>query len=156
MKPVTVPSGEPLVDVSLPSVEQCAGALKTLARLRDEAAAMVVEHQGVPINLVAADIWFQDPELAGLAVVRVLQVGDCALIDTRDTHVDAGIFAVLYVKSVTIMQLERVHESGHPTDRVRRLWPNPLYGRQPNSDQYTLGEDLEIIGRVVQKVTRFL
>jgi Peptidase S24-like len=119
-----------------------------------------------PINLVAADAYFgiHDPELAGLAValmrgdsmVPILQSGDYALIDTRDTAVSAGIFAVLYEQSVVLMQLQPVRETGRSTGRVRRTWPNPLYGAHAVSDELTLGEDATIIGRVVQKVTRHL
>jgi phage repressor protein C with HTH and peptisase S24 domain len=122
----------------------------------------IVEQQSSP-NLVAAEVYFgfQDSDLAGLAVkqmrsdamVPILKSGDYALIDTRDTNVGAGTFAVLLDnKSVVIMQLHRVYESGHSTDRVRSVYPNPVYG----SSEFTLGEGAKIVGRVVQKVTRHL
>jgi phage repressor protein C with HTH and peptisase S24 domain len=116
-----------------------------------------------PINLVAADVFFgfRDPELAGLAVVRMrsdsmgdtLRRGDYALIDTGQTEVaGGGVFAILVEdrSSVSIYQVERVHQSEpgriRCTPRDRHYTPFEL----------TLGEDAEIIGRMVQKVTRFL
>lgn len=142
------------------SVFQHDGALQTLTRLRDEAAAIAAEPQRAPLNLVAADIWFQDPELAGLAVVTMradsmgdtLRRGDFALIDTAQTEVaDGGIFAILENnESVIIYQVEQLHQS--EPGRVRCTPRNPVY----SPFELTLGPDAKIIGRVVQKVTRFL
>jgi hypothetical protein len=53
----------------------------------DSAATAIVAQQRQPIDLVAADVWFQDhlgisidPELAGLAVV--LKRGDACVVPT--------------------------------------------------------------------------
>jgi phage repressor protein C with HTH and peptisase S24 domain len=124
----------------------------------------ITDQESAPINLVTADAYFgfqNDPELAGLAVVPmrgdsmapILKSGDYALLDTRDTEVGAGTFAVLSdTRAVIIMQLHRVYESGHSTGRAKSVYPNPVYGSQ----ELTLGEDVKIIGRVVQKITRHL
>jgi hypothetical protein len=132
MQLVTVPSGEPLVDLSLPSAEPYAGALKALVRLRDEAAAEV-DRLCAPINLVAADIWFQDSDLAGLAVVQMkaesmgdtLRRGDFALIDTAQTEIaDGGVFAILENnESVIIYQVEglSVGAGAHQMHAARSL-----------------------------------
>jgi phage repressor protein C with HTH and peptisase S24 domain len=124
----------------------------------------IQEQQIPPINLVCADVFGlqDDPELAGLAVVLmrgdsmapILLNGDYALVDAKQTQVGiGGIFAVLYEQSVVLMQLQPIYEAGgRSPNRVRRVWPNPVYG----VDQFTLYEDLQIIGRVVQKVTRHL
>jgi hypothetical protein len=157
------PASEALDDLPLPPAEQHACALQTLARIRDETAAIVVEQHCAPINLVAADIWFQDTELAGLAVVRMkaesmgdtIRRGDFALIDTEQTEVaGGGIFAILVENrsSPSIYQVEKVHENGRSTGRIRCTPRNPVY----SPFELTLGEDARIIGRVVQKVTRFL
>jgi hypothetical protein len=61
----------------------------------------------------------------------------------------------MYEQSVVLMRLQPIYVSGRSTrstGRVSRVWPNPVYG----SDELTLGEDVKIIGRVVQKVTRHL
>jgi len=54
--------------------------------------------------------------------------------------------------SVSIYQLEKVYENGRSTGRIRCTPRNPDY----SPFELTLGEDASIIGRVVQKVTRFL
>ena len=126
----------------------------------------IAEQQSPPINLVAADahFGFQDSDLASLAVVLmrgdfmapILLDGDYALVDTKQTELDiGGIFAALYEQSVVLMRLQPIYGSGRSTrstGRVSRVRPNPAYG----SDELTLGEDIKIVGRVVQKVTRHL
>jgi phage repressor protein C with HTH and peptisase S24 domain len=128
---------------------------------RKQAAIAIVEQQRSPINLVAADIWFDDPELAGLAVVTIrgdsmrttFRSGDFALVDIRQNQADDGIFAVLeYNKGLAIYQIERVYESGRSTRRIRCTPRNPAY----TPFELTLGEEAKIIGRVVQKITRHL
>jgi hypothetical protein len=76
------------------------------------------------------------------------------LIDTDDTDVSqGGIFALLDDSvSLIIKQVQLVYESGHSTGRIRCTPRNPVY----SPFELTLGEDARIIGRVVQKVTRFL
>jgi hypothetical protein len=162
MKPVVVPSGEPLVDVSLPSVEQCASAWIAPARLRHEAAATIIEHHCVPINLVGADVWFQNSEFAGMPVMQMrgdsmgssIRDGDFVLLDTDDTDVsEAGIFALLDDSaSLIIKQVEIVYEDGHSTGRIRCSPRNPAY----RPFELTLGQDARIIGRVAQRITRHL
>jgi phage repressor protein C with HTH and peptisase S24 domain len=109
------------------------------------------------ILLVAADIWFPDPELAGLAVVRMrgdsmgdtLRNGDFALIDTQQTEIGCGgVFGVLDNGSVTIYQVEKLYPSR--LERIRCTPRNPHY----RPFELTLGKDARIIGRVVQKITR--
>jgi Peptidase S24-like len=161
MKPVAVPSGEPLVELSLPSVEQCAGAIKALARIREEAAATIIEHRA-PINLVGADVWFQNSEFAGMPVMQMrgdsmgnaIRDGDFVLLDTDDTDVsEAGIFALLDDSgSLIIKQVELVYEAGHSTGRIRCTPRNPVYSQF----ELTLGKDARIIGRVAQRITRYL
>jgi hypothetical protein len=41
--------------------------------VRKSSSIAITDRERAPINLVAADIWFDDPDLAGLAVVRVVQ-----------------------------------------------------------------------------------
>jgi Peptidase S24-like len=116
MKQVTVPGGEPPVDVPLPPVERHAGALKALVRLRDDAAAEVdglltiVDQQRAPI-LVGADVWFQNSELAGMPVLQMrgdsmgetLRDGDFVLVEAGHTDVSqGGIFAIVENDSVII------------------------------------------------------
>jgi phage repressor protein C with HTH and peptisase S24 domain len=120
----------------------------------------ITERERTPINLVAADIWFQDPELAGLAVVPIcgdsmqptFRSGDYALVDTRQTEVaGGGIFAILENnRSVIVKQVEEVHYS--QAGRIRCTPRNPAY----TAFELTLGEEAEIIGRVIQKITRHL
>jgi hypothetical protein len=161
MKHLSPAASEAPDDLPFPPAQQHACPLQALARLRDEAGAMVVEQHCAPINLVAADIWFQDPELAGLAVVPMradsmgdaLRRGDFALIDTQQTEIaGGGIFAILEENrsSLSIYQVERVHQS--EPGRIRCTPRDPAY----TPFDLTLGEDARIIGRVIQKVTRFL
>jgi hypothetical protein len=142
-----------------------AGSIKALTRHRDEADGNSAPTVRNLPNLVTADVYFglQDPELAGLAVVRkrgdgmgdTLRCGDCALVDTKQTEIaEGGIFALLVKEqsSASIYQVEKVYEDGRSTGRIRCTPRNPAY----TPFELTLGEDARIIGRVVQKVTRFL
>jgi hypothetical protein len=105
----------------------------------------IAEQQSPPINLVTVDAYFgiHDPDLAGLAVVRMVgdsmkptfRTGDYALVDTRDNCVGTGIYAVLlYSPTVIIMQIQPV--PGSSGRRVIGSWHNPVYG----SEELTVGE----------------
>jgi hypothetical protein len=116
MKHLSPPASEALDDLPLPTAEQHAGALKALARLRDEATAEVEQHR-LPI-LVEANVWLQNSELAGMPVVRMrgdsmgdaLRDGDFVLVETDNTDVaDGGIFAIAENGSVFITQVEPVY-----------------------------------------------
>jgi hypothetical protein len=123
--------------------------------------ATTVAQQRPSVNLMAADIWFQDPEFAGLAVWQMkhdgmgdtLRCGDYALIDTKQTIVaGGGIFAILRDDgSIHIFQLDNVHGIG-PTRRVICTYRNPSC---PPPFEATVGEDVWIIGQVVRKIERF-
>jgi phage repressor protein C with HTH and peptisase S24 domain len=140
-----------------------AKAVRKKTTEKKSAATAIVERQSPLINLVGADIWFDDPELAGLAVWQIrgdsmsdtLRRGDFVLIDTEQTKIGGGgIFAVLRedCMRVIIKQVEMSHEDGHPPGRIKCTPRNPSY----QTFELTLGKDARIIGRVVQKITRRL
>jgi hypothetical protein len=159
VKHLSPPASEALDDLPLPSAEQHAGALNALVRLRDEATAKVEQHR-LPI-LVEANLWLQNSELAGMPVVRMrgdsmgdtLRDGDFALVEVGHTDVaDGGVFAIAQNGSVIITQVEPVYQSGRSTGRIRCTPRNPVYSQF----ELTLGEDARIIGRVAQRITRYL
>jgi phage repressor protein C with HTH and peptisase S24 domain len=78
--------------------------------------------------------------------------GDFVIVETDDTDVaDGGIFAVLDdTASVIITQVEIVR--GSRASRIRCTPRNPLY----TSFELELGKDARIIGRVAQRITRYL
>jgi phage repressor protein C with HTH and peptisase S24 domain len=119
--------------------------------------AAIKEH--LPV-LVAADVYFQDSELAGMPVVRMrgdsmgeaLRDGDFAIIDTTQTEVaQGGIFALLDDNdSMIIMQVTPVH--GSRGRRILCTYANPRYP----PFELTLGKDARIVGRVAHRFTRHL
>ncbi len=110
--------------------------------------------------LVTADVYFQDPELAGMPVVRMrgdsmgktLRDGDFAIIDTTQTNVDqGGLFALLDDNDkMIIMQVTPVH--GSQGKRILCTYANPRYA----PFELTLGTEARIVGRVAHKFTRYL
>jgi SOS-response transcriptional repressor LexA len=154
VKHLSLPASEALDDL-LPPAEQHAGALQALARLHDEAVA-----DAVPI-LVEANLWLQTSELAGMPVVQIrgdsmepaLRNGDHVLLDTDDTDVSpGGIFALLDENgSLIIKQVEIVRQS-NGGQRISCMSRNSAY----SPFELTLGEEAKIIGRVAQRITRYL
>jgi hypothetical protein len=63
-----------------------------------------------------------------------------------------GIFAVLRDWSVIITQVERIYQDGCSTSQIRCTPRDPAY----MPFELTLGEDARIIGRVAQRITRYL
>jgi hypothetical protein len=179
MKRVPPPTSELLVDLPLPLSDRYAGTITALASLRDEAeaqvdrllaspdetdddsAAITTVAQQQSINLIAADAWLQNSELAGMPVVQMrgdsmgatFRDGDFVLVETDDTDVAyGGIFAILENQSVIITQVEMIYQSGYSTGRIKCTPRNPAYA----PFELTLGKDAKIIGRVARRITRYL
>lgn len=132
------------------------------AAMKHLAAIKMIKEQ-LPV-LVAADVYFQDSELAGMPVVKMrgdsmgdtLRSGDFAIIDTTQTDVSQGdIYAVLEAEggcSVIITQVARVYQDGRSTGRIRCTPHNPRYA----PFELTLGTEARIVGRVAHRFTRYL
>jgi phage repressor protein C with HTH and peptisase S24 domain len=125
----------------------------------DHILKVAADREQLPV-LVAADVWFQDPELAGMPVVRmrgdtmgdVLRDGDFAIIDITQTEVaQGGIFALLDDNdSMIIMQVTPVH--GSRGRRILCTYANPRYP----PFELPLGTEARIVGRVAHRFTRYL
>jgi phage repressor protein C with HTH and peptisase S24 domain len=93
-------------------------------------------------------------QMRGDSMGDTLGDGDFVIVETGHTDVaQGGIFAVLEDnESVIITQVEMTYQAGHSTGRIRCTPRNPAY----TPFELTLGDDAKIIGRVAQRITRYL